>query len=125
MQKLLGDIDVVSVYFDDIRIGGRSQEERDVRLREVLSRLKKAGLTLSIKKCELNKTSIDFLGHKLDASGISVSRDKVAAIEKIPHPRNVRELRVFLGMLNYYSKFISNYSIIVGPLYELLRAKSK
>lgn len=125
MERHLGDIPGVTLFFDDVRVGGKNKKEHDERLREVLRRLDKLGLTVRIEKCEIAKEKIKFLGYELDSKGVHVSKEKVEAIAKISAPTNVKELQVFLGMMNYYSKFIKNYASIVSPLYELLNKNRK
>ena len=65
--------------------------------------------------------TVEFLGYRIDAQGIYAIKKKVEAIRKAPAPVNQHQLRSFLGMINYYSKFISNYSTITHPLNELLK----
>lgn len=125
MENLLSDLVGITVFFDDIRIQGRTQAEHDERLVAVLSRLRNAGLTLCLNKCEINKSKIKFLGYEIDKNGVHISADKIAAIRRIPSPTCVKELQIFLGMLNYYSKFIKKFSDIMSPLYKLLNKDSK
>ena len=76
------------------------------------------------EKCALFQTSVEYLGHKIDAEGIHALPSKIDAIVRAPKPRNIQELRLFLGVLNYYGKFIPNLSTLVHPLNSLLQ-KSK
>ncbi len=69
--------------------------------------------------------SVEYLGHKIDKGGISALPNKVDAIVNAPHPTNVQELRSFLGLLNYYGKFIRNLATILHPLNQLLQANHK
>ncbi|XP_058810507.1 uncharacterized protein K02A2.6-like [Phymastichus coffea] len=121
IEEMLKGIPGVLKFFDDILIIGKNVQEYDTRLREVLLRFSDAGLTVRKSKCIFAKPKVDFLGHTIDAEGIHVSDKKVQAIRKVEPPNNVKELQVFLGMMNYHSKFIQNYSFIVSPLYRLLR----
>ena len=68
---------------------------------------------------------MEYLGHKINAEGIHTSSSKVSAIVEAPEPQNVQELRSFLGLLNYYSKFIPNHASIVHPLNQLLQHDMK
>lgn len=86
-----------------------------------MNKLKECGLTLRKEKCEIGKKQVEFLGFVVGKNGISISDKKTIAISSITVPSNQSELRAFLGMVNYYSKFIRNYSSIVEPLYKLLR----
>lgn len=121
MDQLLGNMEGVTVYFDDVRVSGMTQAEHDERLLTVLEKLKFAGITVSKEKAEICKPSIKFLGTEINADGFRASKDKVEAITNIARPRNKKELQSFLGMMNYHSKFIKNYADIVKPLYELLK----
>ena len=106
---------------DDILISGKNDREHLIHLNEVLARLKRAGLRLKLSKCKFMQPTVEFLGYRIDAQGIHAIEKKVEAIRKVPAPVNQHQLRSFLGMINYYSKFISNYSTITYPLNELLK----
>jgi transposase InsO family protein len=87
----------------------------------VFERLKKAGLVLNVAKCEFSKCSIDFLGHRIDSTGSRPLGDKVAAISKHPLPNTVRELQQFLGMINFYRKFMPAAAKLLCPLTDVLK----
>ena len=106
---------------DDILISGKNDREHLIHLNEVVARLKRAGLRLKLSKCKFMQPTVEFLGYRIDAQGIHAIEKKVEAIRKVPAPVNQHQLRSFLGMINYYSKFISNYSTITHPLNELLK----
>ena len=117
MQGLPG----VIVYIDDILVAGATENEHLRRLDDVLTRLERAGLRAQRSKCQFMKPSVTFLGHRVDADGLHPLPEKVEAVMKAPTPRNVRELKSFLGLLSYYSKFLPNLSSVLAPLYHLLR----
>ena len=121
IDELVEGIQGIAAYFDDIGVSGDTVEEHDENLREVLKRLRDSGLHLSKNKCEFAKDCIQFLGYMVDKNGVHISSSKTAAIEKLKRPENQKDLKSFLGMLNYYSKFVKNYASILAPLYELLR----
>ena len=125
MEKILQNLDKVAIFFDDLVITGSMKEEHDLNVTKVLQRLQDCGLTLSRDKCALAQNSIEFLGFELSDKGIRTSSGKVDAILNIKKPENITQLKSFLGMINYYSKFIKNYADMVGPLYELLRKNKK
>ena len=75
-------------------------------------------------KCRVLQSSVEFLGHRVDAEGIHPLESKLKAIVQAPAPKNVQELRSFLGLINYYSKFICNAATILGPLNALLRKEA-
>ena len=113
-----------TLQMDDILVCGKSQEEHDSSLEMVLNRLQKAGLTLNREKCQFSRTSVKFLGHIIDQTGIRPDPDKISAIQKIKPPTCVSDVRRFLGLVNQMSKFIPNLAEITKPLRELL-VKSK
>ena len=90
------------VYIDDILITGRNEQEHLDHLEEVLRRLKEAGIRLKKEKCEYLLRSVDYLGHTISKEGLHTSDVKVEAILQAPAPKDVAELRSFLGLVNYY-----------------------
>ena len=74
----------------------------------VLQRLNKYGLKENLKKCEFLKDSLEFCGHKIDKDGLHKMRTKTEAVMSAPRPENVSQLRAFLGLVNYYHKFLPN-----------------
>ena len=121
MEKLLGDMPGVCVYLDDVLIAGKSEDECINRTSEVLQRFRDAGLRVSEKKCQFCVDKVEYLGHLINAAGCHPSEKKVRAIHDAPAPRNVVELKSFLGILNYYSRFLRDRSDVLRPLHELLR----
>ena len=125
MDTILQGIDGVACYIDDIIITGKSAEEHLSHLEEVLKRLLRHGIHVKLAKCRFLQPSVIFLGHRIDADGIHPTDEKLKAIVKAPSPKNVQELRSFLGLINYYGKFIPNAATILAPLNELLRKEAK
>ncbi|XP_044592420.1 uncharacterized protein K02A2.6-like isoform X2 [Cotesia glomerata] len=121
LEKQFKGFEGVKIFYDDLFVYGTTAQEHDNRLKAVLNKLKECGLTLRKEKCEIGKKQVEFLGFVVGKNGISISDKKTIAISSITVPSNQSELRAFLGMVNYYSKFIRNYSSIVEPLYKLLR----
>jgi len=78
---------------DDILVHGATKEEHDQRLEAVLLRLQEAGVTLNREKCRFSQTTVKFLGHVVDQSGIRPDPDKVHAIQQVKTPRNVGDVR--------------------------------
>ena len=125
MENLLGDIPGVEVYIDDIAVMGPTQEDHLRSLDEVLRRLEEVGLLVKLSKCKFMAPSISYLGFKIDANGLHPLPEKVEAVVNAPSPKNVTELKSFLGLLTYYSKFLPNMSTVLGPVYKLLRKEVK
>ena len=121
LDKLLCGIKGVAVFLDDVIIAGPSLQEHNRALREVLRRLSEAGLRANRAKCCFGLKSVTYLGYTVSGAGVHTTDDKVAAIRGAPEPRNVTELQAWLGLINYYSKFLRNLSTVLFPLYKLLR----
>ena len=89
-------------------------------LEEVLRRLQVRGLRANKAKCEFFKENITFCGHDIASHGLHKSPEKVEVVLKAPRPRNVAEVRSFLGLVNYYNRFLHNLSTVLHPLNQLL-----
>ena len=122
MEELLRDVPGISLYLDDILITGADEAEHNDRVRQVMSRLQSAELKLSIKKCSFGVSSVTYLGYRIDKEGIHPTKDKMKAIAEAPAPTNVMQLRAFLGLLNFYRRFLSQASSMLEPLDRLLKA---
>ena len=120
MQQILEGIDDAVCHMDDVLIWGASQAEHDERLRKTLSRLQSAGVTLN-DKCEFSKSKIKFLGQIIESAGVSPDPDKVSAVKSMKEPRNVSEVRRFLGMTNHLGKFMPHLAEKTHPLRELIK----
>eukprot|EP00731_Ephydatia_muelleri_P017950 Em0010g1048a len=121
MDSVLQGIKHVVCYIDDILVTGSNEIEHLRNLEQVFNRLKERGIRLRKDKCVFHSHSVDFLGHRIDAEGIHPLPSKVEAMVKAPAPRNITELKSFLGMVNYYAKFLPNVSTHLFPLYALLK----
>ena len=121
MEKILQGLPMVVVYIDDILISGHTDEEHLENLEKVLQRLQQYGLRLKHEKCFFLQSSVEYLGYIIDAKGLHATPKKIEAIVNAPQPGNVQELRSFLGLVNYYGKFIQNMSTPAHPLNNLLR----
>ena len=111
----------VVVYFDDILIYSKSEEEHLDHLREVLAVLQDNKLFVNLKKCNFVARKLLFLGFIVGADGIEVDEDKVKAIREWPKPKTVTELRSFLGLASFYRRFIKHFSSVAAPLTECLK----
>ena len=125
IEGILRDIPQVCVYLDDILVTGTTKEEHLQRLDTVLQRLEEAGLRLKQGKCSFLLESVEYLGHSISASGLRPTKSKVRAVTEAPTPQNETELRAFLGLVNYYGKFLPNLASTLKPLYNLLEKQAK
>ena len=115
----------VVVFLDDILIFSKTEEEHLEHLRLVFNELRTHALYAKQSKCEFFKNEIHYLGHTISFSGINMDTDKVDAILRWPHPTNVEELQIFLGMAGFYRKFIRDYAKIAVPMTDQLKAQGK
>jgi hypothetical protein len=121
-QSFRGFLDeFVLVFLDDILIYSRTLEEHERHVRQVLEVLRREKLFGKLSKCELMRTSVEFLGHIVGRDGVRMMESKVRAIVEWPAPRNVSHVRAFLGTAGYYRKFIRDFSAIATPLSDLTK----
>lgn len=106
---------------DVILIFSQNIKEITQRVDAVLQRLHEYGVKINSNKSDFFKDRITFLGHCLDQQGIHQSKALTNAIVNAPKPENVSQLKSFLGLLNYYGKFLPNLSTLLHPLYKLLQ----
>jgi len=111
----------IKVYLDDCNIYSKTFEQHLKDLEEVFIRLRNAGLKLKPTKCHFCHQEIKFLGHIVGVNGIKVDPDKIEKVKNFPQPKNLRELRGFVGLASYYRKFIKDFSNIVRPLTKLFK----
>ena len=116
MSALLDGLEGVVCMIDDVLVYGMDQDEHDDRLLKVLQRLEAAGLTLNKEKCKFSQKQVKFLGQMVDKSGVHPDPAKVKAIQKVPKPKNVGDVRRFLSMVNQLGKFSPNLAEKTKPL---------
>lgn len=120
MDNLLGDLPQVAVYFDDILVTGANDEDHWKNVCQVLGRLQEAGLRLKLAKCEFMKERVEYLGHIITRRGLHPSPKNVEAVLLAPKPQDVKSLQSYLGLINFYRKFIPRLSAVLHPLNRLL-----
>ena len=114
----------MGVFFDDIIIYSKSLEEHKGHLKTVFQELRDNKLYVNGKKSEFFLQEIRYLGHIISKKGIRMDLEKLKIIEEWPQPRNLHELRSFIGMCSYYRRFIEKFSIIAGSLHDLAKKRS-
>ncbi|XP_030850192.1 uncharacterized protein K02A2.6-like [Strongylocentrotus purpuratus] len=125
IQATLHDLPGVLNISDDILVFGTNKAEHNARLEAVLKRLREVNLTLNQSKCVFNTDHVEYFGHVFSAKGISPDPKKVEAIQSMPAPQNVSEVRSFLGMVNYCARFIPGLASVSAPLRHLTKADSE
>lgn len=125
MDILLAGLEyrIALAYLDDVIVYGKNRTQCFERLELVFQRLRAANLKLKPSKCELFKKELLYLGYVVSGQGIKCDPRKIEAIKTWQRPHTVRQVRVFLGMVNYYNRFIKSFSEIAYPLYRLTRKK--
>ena len=121
MSEILADLDGVVCLMDDVLIYGNTQQQHDERLDKVLQ---ECGLTLNGDKCQFSCSQLPFLGQIVTQDGVRADPDKVTAIQKVPAPQNVKDVRRFLGMVNQMGKFTPNLAERTKPFRDLLQKES-
>ena len=108
-------------YLNDIVVFSKTFEEHCEHLKTVFDRLRSAGLSLRLSKCKFFYRKTEYLGHIISSDGIRVSDDKIKAVRDAVPPKNVKELQRFLGLANYYRRFVPHFAHMAEPLNGLLR----
>ena len=109
------------IYFDDILVYSRSTADHKLHLREVYAKLQEEKLFANVSKCSFLRTSVEFLGFVISATGIAVDPSKTAAIRDWPTPTSQTEVRSFHGLVQFYHRFVQNFSSLAAPLTDLLK----
>ena len=109
MENILQGIPGVSVYINDILITGKTTQEHLHNLEAVLQCLEQAGLRLKREKSSFMLPSVEYLGYKISEKGLQPTDAKITAVKNAPVPKNVSQLKSFLGLINYYGTFLDNH----------------
>jgi hypothetical protein len=116
-ETLQGLVDVSCiVYLDDILIFSDTMEQHTQHVKEILNRLRNARLYIKLSKCEWHTQRTEYLGYVISPDGVSIDEARVKTIQEWPQPRTVRDIRVFIGFMNYYRRFINGFSKLALPL---------
>lgn len=119
-EVLTGLNDFCYGFMDDLLIFFESRDLHMTHVRQVLARLKEHGILINPAKCFWGRNEVTFLGYHVSAEGTRPLQEKVQVFQEFPVPRTVKELRRFLGMLNFYRKFIPDAATIEAPLHSML-----
>lgn len=121
MDQILEGLGNVKCFIDDIVIKGKSLLDCYQNLEEVLKRLLCYNVRINLEKCQFFSNEIKFLGHIISRDGVKPLPEKVDAILKAPEPKTVTQVQAYLGLLNYYGKFLPRLSECLTPIYNLLK----
>jgi len=121
MRNILGDLDNVETFLDDILIHTVTWEEHCKVLEEVFKRLRKANLTAKPSKCEIGEESLEYLGHIVGNGYMKPTSQKIVSIREAKRPTTKKEVRSFLGLSGYYRRYIPDYATIAVPLTNLTK----
>ena len=121
MDVVLRDLSGVFVYLDDILVASPDEASHRHLLRQVFRRLREHGLAVHPSKCKFGHSTLTFLGHAVGAAGICPLTDRVQAVQEFPRPKDKTALQEFLGLLNYYHRFVPRAAHILHPLHGALR----
>lgn len=111
------------VYIDDVIVFGKDLEEHLRNLNIICKTLKDAGLKIQLDKSEFLHQEVEFLGYIINSEGIKPNQKKIETINLYPEPKNLKELRGFLGMMGYYRRFVKDFAKIAKPLTNILRGE--
>ena len=125
MDNVCQGLTRVFVYIDDILVASEDTNQHLTDLTELFGRLEDHGLVIKRTKCVLGVSSIEFLGHHVDAEGIVPFPEKVRAIRDFPRPSTVKGLQEFLGMLHFYHRFVPHVAGMLVPLHAGLSGRKR
>ena len=128
MNELLRDlinIGKVAVFIDDVIVGTETEEGHDELVAEVIKRLEKNDLYVKPEKCKWKVKEVEFLGVVIGLEGIKMEKEKVKGVLEWPTLKGVKDIQKFLGLANYYRRFIKNFATIARPLHDLVKKDKK
>lgn len=120
IDEVLRGLDFCYGYIDDILLFSESEEQHKQHLRQLFQRLHEYGVLINTSKCVFGVPRVTFLGYTVSAAGVQPLDTKVQAIQEYPVPKTVKELRRFLGMINFYRRFVPGAANLQAPLNTLL-----
>ena len=120
MDQVLRGIPSAYAYIDDVLIASPTPEQHLEDLRTVFERLSTHGIVINPNKCTFGVPELDFLGHHIDCHGITPLSEKVQAVRDFPQPQSQRQLRQFIGLVNFYHRFLPHGAELMQPLHALL-----
>jgi len=123
-RDLINQGDTVT-FIDNILVATDTEEGHDELVEKVLRRLEENDLFVKLEKCKWKVREVEFLGVVISPKGVEIQKEKVEGVLNWPAPRNIKEVQKFLGLANYYRRFIKSFARIAAPLYMLVRKEQK
>ena len=124
-DNILMGLEFVFSFLDDDSVFSKSKEEHWTHLRTLFAILAANGLALNLEKCVFAVPELDFLGHRISAAGVAPLRDNVQVILDFPKPTDCKSLQRFLGMINFYRRFLPVAAGTLRPLTAALSGNPK
>lgn len=118
MDEVTNGLDFVYVYIDDILVASKNETDHKDHLRRLFQKLSNYGINIKASKCVFGVPEIEFLSHKINENGVQPSDLKVVAIREFPQPTSLKSIQRFLGMVNFYNRFIPNLAEILAPIHS-------
>jgi len=110
----------VATFIDDVLVGMETEEEHDELVKEILRRLEEHDLYVKLEKCEWKVREVGFLGVVIGPDGIEMEKEKVRGMLEWPTPKCIKDVQKFLGLANYYRRFVKDFAEIARPMYRLV-----
>jgi hypothetical protein len=120
IDKVIAGLPGVRAYQDDLLVFATSREQHDERLLQVLSRLDEYNVKINATKSTFAVNKLEYLGYIITGNGVSPNVERVAALRSAPKPNSREKLQSFIGFLQYYGKFVPNFSSLAKPFFDLL-----
>ena len=125
MDEVTQQLPGVFVYLDDVLVASNSPTQHESHLRQLFEALRRFGLVINRQKCVFGVREMDFLGHRVTSAGIWPLEDKVRAVQQFQTPQSVKSLQRFLGMVNFYQRFLPGIAAVLRPLTDALAGAPK
>jgi len=128
MNKLLRDLTnmgKVAVFIDDVIVGTETEERHDELVAEVIRRLEENDLYVKPEKCKWKVKEVKFLGVVIGLEGIKMEKGKVKGVLEWPTLKYVKDVQKFLGLANYYRRFIEGFAMVARPLHDTVKKDKK
>lgn len=125
VDTVLRGLDFCQAYVDDLLVASKDEEEHRIHLEQVFLRLKKYGLSINVAESKFAQEEVEYLGYRVDSFEIRPLHNRVRAIIDFKKPNNISELKRYLGIINFYHRFIANAASVLAPLNKYLSGVTK